>query len=65
MDSIIVLQEVLEITTKIAMIYSEMRLFHALREVLQLFQNKSFGKGAKALFAAISDLSGQEQDNNK
>lgn len=64
MGSIIILQEVLEITTEIAMIYFEMRLFHALREGLQLFQNKSFGKGARGLFAAISDLSGQQEWNN-
>lgn len=50
---------------EIAMIYSELRLFPALSEVLQLFQNKSFGKGARGLFADISDLSGEQEWENK
>lgn len=49
----------------IAMIYSELRLLPALREVLQLFQNKSFQKVAKGLFAVISDLSVQQEWENK
>lgn len=50
---------------EIAMIYSELTLLPALTELLQLFQNKNFGKGEKGLFAAISDLSGQQKWNNK
>lgn len=48
---------------EIAMIYSELRLLPALWKVLQLLQNKSFGKSAKGFFAAI--LLQQEWENKK
>lgn len=50
---------------KITMIYSELTLLSALTELLQLFQNKDFGKGEKWLLRAISELSGQQKLKNK
>lgn len=50
---------------EIAMIYSELTLLPALTELLQLFQNKNFGKDEKGLFRPISDLSGQQKWKNK